>query len=216
MSTYAHVHGLHNYMKCPFTLLGCAVIAHVKPKNRQTWDVHANTGFNIGTAIEHHQCFHIYIVKTRVTRVSNTVLFKHQYITNPQVTPKTLIIKVALELTGALKGLVTHNGMMAEALEKFSKLFTKIAVAKAAVAKAKEQQNNLQTHPNAGQAVPLPRVVNRPPLLASPLPRVPVAPAEADCHVREVGKSLHMLGTASQVAVPPTQFVEPQSQVQTV
>jgi hypothetical protein len=98
-------------------------------------------------AIEHHQCFHIYIVKTRATRVSNKVFFKHQYVTNPQVTPKTLAIKAASELTGALKGLVSCNGKTAEALERFSELFTKIATAKAAIAKAKEQQNNLQTHP---------------------------------------------------------------------
>jgi hypothetical protein len=82
--TYAHVNGQHNYMKQWFAPMGCVVMAHVKPKNQQTWDVHANTRFNIRTAMEHLQCFHIYIVKTRATRVSDTVFFKHQYITNPQ------------------------------------------------------------------------------------------------------------------------------------
>ncbi len=88
--------------------------------------------------MEHHQCFHIYIVKTRATKVSDTVFFKHQYITNPQVAPETLTINAALELTCALNGLVSCDGKMAAALEKFSKLFTKIAVAKAAMAKAKD------------------------------------------------------------------------------
>ncbi len=60
-----------------------------------------------------------------------------------QVTPKTLVIKAALDLTSALKEMVSHNGKMAEALQKFSKLFTKIAVEKSELAKAKEQQNNL-------------------------------------------------------------------------
>ncbi len=83
VSTYTHVHRQHNYMKCPFAPLGCAVITHIKPKNRQSWDVHVDTGFNIGTAMEHHQCFHIYIVKTRMARISDTVFFKCQYITNP-------------------------------------------------------------------------------------------------------------------------------------
>ncbi len=89
--------------------------------------------------MEHHQCFHIYIVKTRPTRVSDTVFFKHQYIMNPQVTSKTLVIKVVSELTSALKGTVTCNGKTAEALEKFSELFTKIAAVKAMMTKAKEQ-----------------------------------------------------------------------------
>jgi hypothetical protein len=69
--------------------------------------------------------------------------FKHQYITNPQVSPKTLIIKAALDLTSALKGTVSHNGKTAEALHKFSELFTKIAAGASELAKAKEKQNNL-------------------------------------------------------------------------
>ncbi len=122
-------------------------------------------------------------MKTRATRISNTVFFKHQYITNSQVTSKTFVIKAALDLTSALKRMVSHNGEMAEALQKLMKLFTKIAMAKSELAKAKELQNNLQNHPNARQTVPLPRVVNRPPTPASPLPRVPIDIAEADCPV---------------------------------
>jgi hypothetical protein len=183
VSMYAHVHGQHNYMKHPFAPLGCAVMAHIKPKNRQSWDVHADTSFNIRTAIEHHQCLDIYIVKTRATRISDTVFFKHQYITNPQVTPKTLIIKAVLDLTSALKGILSCNGKMAEALQKFSKLFTKIAAAKSELAKAKEQRNNLQNHPNAHQTVPLTRVAERPSTPASLLPRVPIEITEAECRV---------------------------------
>ncbi len=82
-------------------------------------------------------------MKIRATRISDTVFFKHQYITNPQVTPKTLVIKAALDLTSALKGTTSRDGKTAEALQKFSKLFTKIAAAKSELAKAKEQQNIL-------------------------------------------------------------------------
>jgi hypothetical protein len=77
VSACAHVHGQHNYMKHPFAPPGCALMAHIKPKNRQSWDVHADTSFNIRTAMEHHQCFHIYIMKTRATIISDTAFFKH-------------------------------------------------------------------------------------------------------------------------------------------
>ena len=113
-------------------------MAHVKPKNRRTWDVHGEAGFCIGTAMEHHRCFNVYITKTRATRVSDTVFFKHQYITNPRVTPETLVLKEAGELTSALKGTVARDSETAEALTKVSELFTKIAAAKADRAKAKE------------------------------------------------------------------------------
>ncbi len=138
----------------------------------------------------------------------NIPFFKRPYIINPQVTPKTLIIKAASEITSALNGTVSRDVKMAEALERFSKLFTKIAVAKAATANAKEQQNNLPTHPNARQAVLLPRVVDRPLIPAGPLPRVPVTPAEADCHVEGVGGRVQIVGTASHVAILPMQIVE--------
>jgi hypothetical protein len=149
-------------MKHPFALLGCAVMAHVKPKNCQSWDVHGDVGFNIGTAMEHHRCFHIYIVKTRATRIRDSVFFKHQYITNPQLMPETLVLKAALELTSALKGTVSREAETADALARVSELFHKIAEAKAATAKAKEQRNTHRTHPYARRAVPLPRVLINP------------------------------------------------------
>ncbi len=85
----------------------------------------------------------------RATRISNSVFFKHQYIKNPQTTPETLVMKASAELTSALKGTVLRNAKTAEALAKVSDLFHKIAAAKLATAKAKEQWNQYRTHPNA-------------------------------------------------------------------
>jgi hypothetical protein len=187
VSAYVHVHGQHDYMKHPFAPLGCAVMAHVKPKNRRTWDTHAETAFNIGTAMEHHQCFHVYIVKTRATRVSDRVFFKHQYITNPQIMLETLVIKAAAELTNVLKGTVSRDGKTLAALQKVSSLFTKIAAAKAATTRARDQ-----THPTVHQPVPLPRVGNRPPTQEDLVPRVPTGPTEADCCVRQVGDTIQL------------------------
>jgi hypothetical protein len=139
---YPHVHGQHDYMKRPFAPLGCWVMAHVKPKNRRTWDVNGEVGYSSGTSMEHHLCFNIYIVKTRATRVSDAVFFKHQCITNPQITPETLVMKAAAELTSALKGSVLQDAETTDALAKVSDLFHKItAAAKADRAKAKEQWN---------------------------------------------------------------------------
>jgi hypothetical protein len=66
--------------------------------------------------MKHHRCFHVYIVKTRATRISDLVFFKHQYITNPKLTPETLILKAALKLTSALKGMVSREAETADAL----------------------------------------------------------------------------------------------------
>ena len=144
---FAHVHGQHDYIKKPFMPIGCAVQVHVKPTNRRTWDTHTEAGYNHATSMEHHQCFKIYVTKTRATRVSDTVFFKHQYITNPSVSPESLVVAVAQQLMTTLKENIPARNETAEALMKVSKLFTKLVEAKAAVAKAKEQRNRSCTHP---------------------------------------------------------------------
>jgi hypothetical protein len=75
ISVFAHIHCPHDYMKKPFAPLGCAIQTHVKPDNHRTWDTQAYTGFNLGTFMEHHCCYRIYITKTCSTRISNTVAF---------------------------------------------------------------------------------------------------------------------------------------------
>jgi hypothetical protein len=63
--------------------------------------------------------------------------------------PETLVLKAASELTSELKGMLSRKEETADALARVSKLFHKIAEAKAATAKAKEQWNTHRTHPNA-------------------------------------------------------------------
>jgi hypothetical protein len=151
--------------------------------------------------MEHYGCFHIYIVKTRATRISNLVFFKHQYITNPQLTPETLVSKAALELTSALKGTVSCKAETADALAQVSELFHKIAEAKVATVKAKEQWNIHCTHPNAHRVAPLPRVLINPHTQpAVPLPRLQATPPVDDCRV--VGG-----GNEKQIVHIPTQIV---------
>jgi hypothetical protein len=170
-------------------------MAHIKPKNRQSWDEHGNVGFNIGMAMKHHRCFNVYIVKRRATRISNLVFFKHQYITNPQLTPETLVLKATLELTSALKAMLSRKAETANALARVSELFHKIAEAKAATAKANEQWNTHRTHPNARGAVPLPRVLIDPPTQpAIPLPRVQATPKVDDCCVVGGGSERQIVG----------------------
>jgi hypothetical protein len=61
ISAYAHVHGPHKYMKKPCAPLGCAIQAHVKPEDRRTWDTLSDAGFSLGTSMEHHRCFRVFI-----------------------------------------------------------------------------------------------------------------------------------------------------------
>ncbi len=74
---FAHIHGTQDYMQKLFALIRCAVQTHVKPNNRLSWDTRLEPGFNLGTSMEHHQCFRVYVTRTRATRISDTIVFKH-------------------------------------------------------------------------------------------------------------------------------------------
>ena len=182
ISAFAHVHGHHDYMKKPFAPLGCAIQSHVKPEDRHSWDARADAGFSLGTSMEHHRCYRVYITKTRSTRISDTVFFQHQYITNPTISPESKVIAAAQQLTAALKGSIPTGNETAEALTKVSELFTRIAAAKQQAATAREQRNRLRTHPAARNPTLIPRVATAPPRVTEPDPRV-VIPPQADCRV---------------------------------
>jgi hypothetical protein len=128
--------------------------------------------------MQHHQCFWVYITKTRATRISDTVFFKHQYITNPTVSPESHIIAAAQQLATALKGNIPAGNETAEASKKVSELFTKIAAAKNEAAKAKEQRNRVRATPAARKTTHFPRA-------EASIPRVAAGPEE-DCPVEQI------------------------------
>ena len=74
-------------------------------------------------------------------RISDTVFFKHQYITNPTISPESHVVAAAQQLATALKGNILAGNKMAEALTKVSNLFTKISAAK----QPQQRQKNSRT-----------------------------------------------------------------------
>ena len=170
-------------MRKPFAPIGCAIQTHVKPNDRLSWDTRSEPGFNLGTLMEHHRCFRVYVTRTRATRISDTVFFKHQYITNPAISPESHVVAAAQQLATALKGNIPAGNETAEALTKVSKLFTKIAAAKQAAAAAKEQRNRLRANPAARITTHLPRVGVPHPRVDVPSPRV-AEPPQAVSHSR--------------------------------
>jgi hypothetical protein len=141
-------------------------------------------GFNLGTSMEHHQCFRVYVTRARATRISNTLIFKHQYITNPTISPESHMVAAAQQLVMALQGNIPAGNKTAEALTRVSELFTKISSAKKEVAKAREQRNRLRANPLAWITTHLPRVAVPPPRVDVPVPRV-TKTTQADCCVAQ-------------------------------
>ena len=74
--------------------------------------------------MQHHRCFCVYITKIRATRISDTVVYKHQYITNPSLSPESHVVAAAQKLATALQGKIPTGNETAEALKRVSDLFT--------------------------------------------------------------------------------------------
>ncbi len=132
------------------------------------------------------------MTRTKATKISNTIIFKHQYISSPTISPKSHMVAPAQQLVMALQGNIPAGNEIAKALTRVSKLFTKIASAKKEVAKAREQRNRLRTNPLAWNTTHLPRVALPPPRGDVPVPRVAEAP-QADCRVAQTVANTSMM-----------------------
>ena len=119
ISAYAYHHGSFDYNRMPLAPMGCAVQFHIKPDRRKTWGEHSMDGWYLRTSPEHYRCHIVFVKKTQSKRVTDTVFFKHKYITQPEVTPADVIIKAYNDLRAALQGMKnTSDAKQMHTLEK--------------------------------------------------------------------------------------------------
>ena len=118
ISAYAYHHGSFDYNRMPLAPMGCAVQFHIKPDRRKTWGEHSMDGWYLRTSPEHYRCHVVFVKKTQSKRVTDTVFFKHKYITQPEVKPADVIVKAYRDLRAALQGIKnTADSKQMQALE---------------------------------------------------------------------------------------------------
>ena len=107
--------------------MGSAVQMHESRENRGTWAERSIDGWYLGTSLEHYRCHIIHVKKTKSERISDTVFFKHKYITQLTLTPVGTVVKAIDDLTCALKGTRnTHGKQQIERLKMIDELLNKI------------------------------------------------------------------------------------------
>ena len=162
ISAYAYHHGTFDYNRMPLAPMGCAVQFHIKPDKRKTWGEHSMDGWYLKTSPEHYRCHIVFVKKTQAKRVTDTVFFKHKYITQPEVKPADVIIKAYNDLRAALQGMKnTSDSKQMRTLEEIQDQLSpgnKLQI-------EQQLQRRLQRVNNTNQAVPL----SQP---EPPLPRV--------------------------------------------
>ncbi len=78
---HAYMAGAFSFERTPLAPLGCKVQCHEKAANRGSWAEHSVDGWYIGTSQDHYCAFNVYVKQTRAKRVTDTVMFRHKYIT---------------------------------------------------------------------------------------------------------------------------------------
>ncbi len=149
VSVYQYVHGNFDYNKMPLAPMGCAVQLYESTNRRGTWADHSIDGWYLGTSNEHYRCHIIYVKKTRSEPISDTVFFKHRYITKPTLMQADIIVKALDDLTHALNGRKNvKRDAQIEALKKIDQLLNNIPM-KISTVKEKHITPNENTQPTA-------------------------------------------------------------------
>ena len=66
--------------------MGCDIIAHRKIGTRNSWDFCGGAGWYVGVALQHYRCHTIVEKATHTAQITDTVKFRHHYLTQPKVT----------------------------------------------------------------------------------------------------------------------------------
>lgn len=128
---YMYAHGTHDFNAHPLAPMGCAVQLFEAPTIRKSWDAHSvSDGWYLGTSQEHYRNYIIFCKRTKMEQISDTVWFRHKYLTNPSLTPADHIVNAAATLTQTLQGKlpIQVDTTTTSALSKLADIFTKAAI----------------------------------------------------------------------------------------
>jgi len=106
ISSWEFFQGPFDFNKTPLHPVVCRVLIHAKLATRRSWDFRAKNGFYIGPAMDSYRRFKLVNADTKSQVISDTVEFRHSYLSVPAPSTEDKIIHglqvVAGVLTGAL------------------------------------------------------------------------------------------------------------------
>ena len=109
LSAYAQLEGTFEFNRTPLAPPGTRVIIHEKPTQRRTWAPHGIDGWYIGPALDHYQCYRVWIPSTHAERIADTIQFFPTILRTPTLSHRDATLQAARELTHALQNLNNTN-----------------------------------------------------------------------------------------------------------
>ncbi len=83
LSAWEGLCGKFDINSTPLAPLGTKVVIHEPSSDRTSWAQHGEVGFYVGRALLHYRCFSIWVVRTRMVRISDTIAWHPLRITLP-------------------------------------------------------------------------------------------------------------------------------------
>jgi hypothetical protein len=166
VSAYQYANGPFDYNRMPLAPMGCAVQIHERSERRGSWAANLSDGWYLRTSAEHYRCHVIYTKNTRSERITDTVKFKHKYITEPTLTPEDTIVKALNDLTLAQKERRNKKGIEEmDALQHFDEILNKIPTKLTSAPNHNKRVTfDASTKPPQEQQPTAPRVANNTPI----------------------------------------------------
>ena len=98
LSAYAQLEGAFDFNRTPLAPPGTRVIVHEKPTQRRTWAPHGIDGWYIGPALDHYQCYRVWIPSTHAERIADTIQFFQLFFAPPLYPTVTPLSKLHANL----------------------------------------------------------------------------------------------------------------------
>ena len=86
ISSWEAFDGAFSYNHTPLGPLGYRVIIQKNVGARCTWDFRGKDGWGVGVSFWHYRCQRVVAKATKAEQISDTVEFRHQYLTQPTIT----------------------------------------------------------------------------------------------------------------------------------
>ena len=142
--------------------MGCSVQFHIKPSRRKTFGEHSSDGWYLRTSPEHYRCHLVFVKATKSKRITDTVFFKHKYITQPTVMHADAIVNAYHNLMKAIQGLSnTKNQAHFEAVQRIRESLepgNEKVIERHAERRPRVEQNQTENTADPLTATPHPRV----------------------------------------------------------
>ena len=109
LSAYTQLEGAFDFNRTPLAPPGSCVIVHEKPTQCRTWAPYGVDGWYIGPAMDHYQCYRVWIPSTHAERIADTIQFFPTILGTLTLSHCDATLQAARELTHALQNLNNAN-----------------------------------------------------------------------------------------------------------